>query len=983
MRSRTGFGRALAAALLFASSTASAVTPHAASLARDAEWATTAAAAVSEPIRLQADYDWDRPVQAVAWNRFTAIAPGTWYSSWDRATGVPSRIFGQGIVVTGASASADVAAAFARAFLAEHLDLLAPGAATGDFELVSNVSDGEIRSIGFFQRAHGMRVVGGQIGFEFKRDRLFVIHSEALPDVQIATTITRMAALPIAALARASTIAELGLTSAQVGTPGEPVVLPLVGADRVLGYRVVVPVDVDAGADGRWTVYADAGTGAPIARYSELHFGTGTVQYDAVVRWSGRPRALYPAQLMHAQINGSAETSAETGAVTWSGVAPATVTATTEGDLVKAVNTTGPSQTFMTSVADTATTQWSLASDASLDAEINVFVHVQIAKAYVRTFAPDLQYLDDQTVANVDLPMTCNAYYTNGTVNFFKEGNGCGNTGTIADVIYHEYEHGVHEHSIIDGLGAFEGSLSEGQSDFLAISITGDSGMGRGFHEDDQPLREIDPPDGEARWPENVGEIHTTGIIFSGAMWDLRKALIAQLGEPAGVQLVNKLFYAAIQRSPTIPATLVEVLAADDDNGNLADGTPHECAILTAFGAHGLRPWTATVTQPGLIVAGDAQTTTTITANLTGLSARCTSDAITSIKLAWTPRSGGSKSGNLDMTPSADPTQYMAELPLPADGNVVGYQVRIKFADGSSLTLPDSLTDPYYALYQGETVPLLCTDFETDPLTQGWTHQSVTGHDDWSWGTPIATTSGDPGAAVSGTHVIGTTLGSDGRYSSNADMLLDAPPIDLGKYSDVHLQYRRYLSVQDGQFDQATIFANGEAAWQNLATAQNRGEQLHHIDKEWRFDDVPLSGHIADGHILNLAFELTSDGAYQLGGWNIDDVCVVANAHATCGDGIKQGTEQCDTGDANADLPDVCRTYCRLPTCGDGILDTGEACDDGNKATGDTCTPTCTIPPPPPDTGCCEAGRSPGAGIVLVWMMVGALLLRRRRRRAA
>ena len=38
----------------------------------------------------------------------------------------------------------------------------------------------------FVQRANGMIVVGGQVSFRFKHDRLFVIGSEALPNVTFA-----------------------------------------------------------------------------------------------------------------------------------------------------------------------------------------------------------------------------------------------------------------------------------------------------------------------------------------------------------------------------------------------------------------------------------------------------------------------------------------------------------------------------------------------------------------------------------------------------------------------------------------------------------------------------------------------------------------------------------------------------------------------------------------------------------------------------
>jgi cysteine-rich repeat protein len=66
-----------------------------------------------------------------------------------------------------------------------------------------------------------------------------------------------------------------------------------------------------------------------------------------------------------------------------------------------------------------------------------------------------------------------------------------------------------------------------------------------------------------------------------------------------------------------------------------------------------------------------------------------------------------------------------------------------------------------------------------------------------------------------------------------------------------------------------------------------------------------------------------------------------------CGDGRKEGREQCDNDGANSDTaPDACRTNCQLAHCGDGVVDTGEQCDDGNTIDGDGCSTHCNIEAP-------------------------------------
>lgn len=62
-----------------------------------------------------------------------------------------------------------------------------------------------------------------------------------------------------------------------------------------------------------------------------------------------------------------------------------------------------------------------------------------------------------------------------------------------------------------------------------------------------------------------------------------------------------------------------------------------------------------------------------------------------------------------------------------------------------------------------------------------------------------------------------------------------------------------------------------------------------------------------------------------------DDACTVTCARPRCGDGIVQKGEACDSGLSNANAKDACRTTCVKPVCGDGILDGGEECDNGGQ----------------------------------------------------
>src|SRR5690606_31118193 len=172
---------------------------------------------------------------------------------------------------------------------------------------------------------------------------------------------------------------------------------------------------------------------------------------------------------------------------------------------------------------------WAAAEDdAGAEAYLTTLVHAGLARDYARRFAPDLAILSEPLRATVNLDSTCNAFSDGVTINFFQASEYCENTGRLADVIYHEFGHVLHRQSIIEGAGNFDPALSEGLADYLAATMQDDPGMGRGFFYDDEPVRHLDPDDREHAWPHDIGAIHETGLIFAGAMWDLRQRLIAR-----------------------------------------------------------------------------------------------------------------------------------------------------------------------------------------------------------------------------------------------------------------------------------------------------------------------------------------------------------------------------------------------------------------------------------------------------------------------
>ena len=898
----------------------------------------------------------------------TWVRPGTldrarlsgWTAIYDHDTDIPLRMWGPGQAAPGTMASAAAAEAWARAFLAAHLDVLAPGAVATDFVLVANQLDPsrDVRSLGFAQYANGIAVRGGAVSFAFKRDRMIMSGSTALPNVAaalgMAGPMQRAARLATGRVASAATawLATAGRAVAVRGGPAaDPVIVPIVharGAGAVdISYTVAeqVAVETIAGAPGRWNVFVDAGTGAAFARESTLMFESGVVQFDVSVRGPGADagrHALGAPRAVH-RINSSEVMSDAGGVVSWTGAQQVTLTPGLSGPLVAITNMAGALASDSLALATGGSAIWSHPDDPAVDAQLAAFVYASQAKQFVRDHIdPALGYLDHQLSVSVnETSGTCNAYSTGDDLHFFpRTPDYCENTGRLADIVYHEFGHSLHRQALIPGVGQFDGAMSEGIGDTLAVSITGDPGMGRGFYlatgRTNEPLRDVNPAQ-KKLWPQDlIGEVHSDGEIYGETMWDLRGRLQASMGADAGFAQFLKLYYGTIQRAIDIPSSFAEVLVADDDDGDLANGTPHECDIVAAFLAHGLFDplTTGEIARPvrdGFAISVSAAAPASV---------RCNAPVVQSAQVDWRVRGG-----ILATVPLvAHGTAFAGAIPTQPAGAVIEYTVKLTLANGV-IGFPDNRADPYYQFYVGAANQIWCADFEHG--APDWTHSATpAAMDRWEVGPPRGL-GGDPAAAFAGDNVLGVALGGDGRYPPQTTTAARSPTIDLHGNTKVHLQYYRWLGVEDAVYDQATIKANGTQVWKNLANpiaprTALVGDAYNHIDREWRFQDIDLSAEAGTG-TMQLEFGLTSDPGFEAAGWNLDNVCLVT------------------TG----------------AVCGNGQQETGETCDDGNTAGGDGCSASCQDEVA---GGCCGVAGHPAAPAALALITLGGALRRRRRR---
>lgn len=234
----------------------------------------------------------------------------------------------------------------------------------------------------------------------------------------------------------------------------------------------------------------------------------------------------------------------------------------------------------------------------STRAERTAFYHAnQVRRAAKKWLA--IPWLDDNIGINVNIASTCNAFW-DGSANFYRSGGGCNNTGEIADVVYHEWGHGL------DGnTRGGDGATGEGTADVVSTHMTHDARIGPYFETDGDPVRDLDKnrtskglltrSNVSSKCPPGSGplgrEVHCEGEIYGQTSWDLSTALAAKHGHHTGWRVSERIFFASLPDAgsylPDQPFPIYDAyLQADDDNGNLADGTPNGDEIFAAFDTH-------------------------------------------------------------------------------------------------------------------------------------------------------------------------------------------------------------------------------------------------------------------------------------------------------------------------------------------------------------------------------------------------------------
>jgi hypothetical protein len=533
------------------------------------------------------------PFPMDSWNEFVSRYGSRWKIDWDEALGTPRAIYGSSIeMFPGGILSGGFMSDKLLSFVDENRFLF--GISSAELRTVNAEKHGRFWYVNYQQISNSVPVYGSRVQFRLRGDGKLVAVSARLHH-------------------EIDTISTPGLSVESVEARVKREVFFDEGIDRAMDSRLVVYPHKNANAmrytlswmvelitlepPAHWFYVVDAVTGEVVDKWNQIYYdevpsdtifgvAKGTILPETP---TNDPEMRFFKDLLVELQSGGSDVTDSAGIFIIERANPGQDSIFVEllGPFVNVDNDSSPDGVIRMEALIGSSNPVVWDDMNTVIAERNGFYHTVVAHDYVKAIDPSYTGLDYMVPCRVNLDQTCNAFWDGFGMNFFRAGGGCANTANIADVIYHEYGHGVTDYQYRP-FPQPSGAMHEGFSDYIAATITNQSLIGRGFTGPGSWLRNTE---NSRIWPapECGGEPHCVGEVIAGALWDMRQNLIASLGQEVGVALSDSLFhYARYGLSTTFPDYFIDLLMVDDDDGDLSNGIPHAEEICGGFENHGL-----------------------------------------------------------------------------------------------------------------------------------------------------------------------------------------------------------------------------------------------------------------------------------------------------------------------------------------------------------------------------------------------------------
>jgi hypothetical protein len=700
-------------------------------------------------------------------------------------------------------------------------------------------------------------------------------------------------------------LASVGLPFVVTGTePAGPLaVLPVpafeTGNDFRLVYQVFVHTEDASGHPGKYYTLVDAHSGKVWYRANRVHNcaprpSANLAIHADVVENPTRPAVNYVMKDLMVTIGNDTLYTDATGSLNLPSLsAPTAATFHLRGRYAQVVNFVSSETPTYTDTLYPGNNVIDLTGKFE-DYELAGYVHTRTIHDFMRSKTPSgFTQMSYPFTVNVDIILgNCNAFYNGSSINFYAAGGGCPATSLFQDVVFHEYGHGInYEFYDFNGGSFSNGALGEGYSDVWALLQTLDPVLAKGFMgAANSYIRRYDQ--NPKRYPENLqGQVHNDGEIIAGAWWDTYV-------NTGNLGLVTDLFIKSQFNTPDAPDglegqlysdILLEVLLADDTDGNLLNGTPNDTAILAAFARHGITLLSnADLEHTELLTAPENQPIALSTRLLTSATMYLgdvrlhyrNSSSVAYTEVAMSPQSG---------------SQFTANIPAQAEGTIVEYYFTVTdiFSNIAHIKPFKANTSdpnlPYYLLVGYRQIEL--EDF--DNQFGGWAvnpffdDNATTGT--WDVGFPVPTytaggmmvqpgngrtTSGAPSmCAFTGNAQPGQGMGTNDIDGGKTT--LQSPVFDLSRYVKPAIGYWRwYINNPPGGANPGIDY------WQVFISNDHlnwvRVERTQTSDNSWRQKAIIVDDYVVPSATVSLLFvaQDSVNPALDLNGGSIVEAAV-------------------------------------------------------------------------------------------------------------
>lgn len=515
----------------------------------------------------------------LAWEAFAEANPGGMVA-WDEATGAARSVLLPAPADRRAPAPGDAAAErIARDFLAGNARLFGLEGATLALEKIRR--DGRHTDVRFHQVHAGLRVEETGVTVNLAGDRVLKASAVAAPAAVRAKLPAGVELTP--AQAEAVAVRHLGPKTLRMPIMIETVVSVRTG---VAGRAHIVRI---ASGDplGDFEYVVDALTGKILSVSDVMNHGGSKVKAEAT-------GLCYPSNPVRGKVERVELKNLKSGA-------------NLEGRWVKVIN------------EDTAGAQ---ESDGTFDYEESDTHFDEVGVYYYMNAIHDF-YKDNYGFSDLDHAFPVYVHYGDAYDNAFYspwqgiialgDGNKLNCLAREESITMHEYTHAVTGKMARLTYSGEAGAMNEAFSDYFPCSISDDPDLGEwAVAKLNRPyMRRVDNTD---HYPENIqNEVHRDSTIYSGALWDLRKAI--------GAEHADRIIHFSRKYLPAGQAKFVDGLRATLAADRAEFRGLNEKAIVEAFRKHGIEikdePQSAAEARAMLkaaALAGDAEAAKTVRA---------------------------------------------------------------------------------------------------------------------------------------------------------------------------------------------------------------------------------------------------------------------------------------------------------------------------------------------------------------------------------